>query len=201
MCDGITSPIPSVPVRRSVFPLKSGRVSCSSAGFRPKRAQFWLHELAGDGEEAEAAKAANPSAVMLGWLSTDAVATELAEARALVFPSLWYECYPLVLADALRLGVPVIISDRTVADYLVLDGVSGLHVRGGDVHALASAMKRLQDDSLVQSMSDAAFAAGGELLGLEDHVTRLFGIYRSLIGPGACDERHEAAQGGIGSCC
>ena len=45
----------------------------------------------GDGEEREAIRALNPDAEMVGWQSPDGVQAHLTRARALVFPSLWYE--------------------------------------------------------------------------------------------------------------
>lgn len=137
--------------------------------------------FAGEGEDADAIRAANPSARMLGWLSDARLAEQLGHARALIFPSLWYECYPLVVADALRLGVPVLISDSSIATTLVAHGRSGLHVPGGDAAALALGMEQLSDDATVRRMSIEAFAAGAELVDARDHVQRSMGIYTQIL--------------------
>ncbi len=46
-----------------------------------------------------------------GWLSAEDVQRELEHARCLVFPSLWYETYGLVVNEAAARGIPAIVSD------------------------------------------------------------------------------------------
>ena len=52
-----------------------------------------------------------PQARFLGWRSPQEVRSLLRAARALVFPSVWYEGQPLSVYEALALGTPVIVSD------------------------------------------------------------------------------------------
>ena len=135
----------------------------------------------GDGECEDAVRQANPDALMLGWLNPDEISRWMRRARCVVFPSLWYECYPLVVADALRVGLPVIVSKSSVAASSIADGVDGLHCAGGDVAAWAEAMTRLKSDDLVRSLSEAAFAAGGRLRGYDEYTSRLILIYEEVL--------------------
>jgi glycosyltransferase involved in cell wall biosynthesis len=135
----------------------------------------------GDGECEDAVRQANPDALMLGWLDADELRRWMGKARGLVFPSLWYECYPLVVADALRVGLPVIVSKSSVAASSISDGVDGLHCAGGDVTAWAEAMARLKTDDLVRDLSTAAFEAGGRLRGYDEYTSSLIDIYEEVL--------------------
>lgn len=135
----------------------------------------------GDGEQREAVLRANPDAQMLGWLGADELSVRMRAARCLVFPSLWYECYPLVVADALRAGLPVLVSDSSLAASSVPDHVAGRHVRAGDVQAWAEAMESLRSDDLARSYSAAAFRAGQQLLDSDQYLARLIDIYANVL--------------------
>jgi len=135
----------------------------------------------GEGEEREAILRANPDAQMLGWLTQEDLTERMRNARCLVFPSLWYETYGLVVADALRLGLPVLASSSSVAASLVEQGRSGDLVPAGDVDAWAAAMRRLQSSALAAAYSDRAFETGRRLPGQSEYTARLIDIYRSAI--------------------
>ena len=135
----------------------------------------------GDGEERDAILKANPNAQMLGWLTQEELGERMRHARCLVFPSLWYETYGLVVADALRVGLPVLVSRSSVAASLVEQGISGELIQTGDVESWAAAMRRLQSNELVASYSNAAFKSGTRLSGHTAYTAKLIDIYRSAI--------------------
>jgi len=135
----------------------------------------------GEGECKDEILRANPDALLAGWVSPDELAMWIRKARCLVFPSLWYEGYPLVVADALRAGLPVLVSDSSVAASSVSHGVTGLHVRAGDVRAWAEALRTLKNADVARSYGEAAFAAGAQLLDEEGYTSRLIDIYRAAL--------------------
>jgi len=135
----------------------------------------------GDGQCREAVRQANPDALVLGWLEEDELNEWLRKARCVVFPSLWYECYPLVVADALALGLPIIVSNSCVATSLIADGENGLHAEPGNVDAWAEAMTRLRSNQLVETLSEAAFRDGQRLLTQDQYTARLIRIYEDVI--------------------
>ena len=134
----------------------------------------------GNGECNDAIRRANPDAIMAGWVEPEALATWMGRARCLVFPSLWYEGYPLVVADALRAGLPVLVSASSNAASSVRHGVDGLHLPAGDVFEWAAAMRGLVSDETAQTYSEAAFQAGRQLLDEDQYTSQLIGIYESV---------------------
>jgi glycosyltransferase involved in cell wall biosynthesis len=81
-----------------------------------------------------------PSLHVLGPLSASQVATEMRSARALVFPSEWYEGFPVTIAEAFAHGLPVIASRLGAMAELVEEGRTGLLFRPGDVDDLERAL-------------------------------------------------------------
>lgn len=75
-----------------------------------------------------------------GWQPFATVERALAEAWALVAPSVWAEPYGLVAAEAIQRGVPVVASRVGGFADTVDDGVSGFLVPNGDESALAEAL-------------------------------------------------------------
>lgn len=140
----------------------------------------------GDGPQRAELEAAYPEAAFLGWHDPDGVKQQLRAARALVFPSVWYEGQPLTVLESLALGTPVIVSDLCAGREAVRDGVSGLWFRSGDPTSLAAAMTRLSDDDTARRMSWAAYDAfWADPLTLDRHLDRLERIYRDVALPSA----------------
>lgn len=73
-----------------------------------------------------------------GWLPRDRTLTALKRARFLVFPSEWYECFPMTILEAFACGVPVIASRLGAMAEIVADGRTGLHFTAGDAADLAA---------------------------------------------------------------
>lgn len=144
------------------------------AGLRPV--------FVGDGPQAAEIAARFPEARMLGWKGPAEVKALMRAARALVFPSVWYEGQPLTVLEALALGTPVIVSDVCAGREAVRDGVSGLWFRSGDAEALAGALGRLCDDAVARAMSDAAYDLfWADPLTLGRHLDGLEGVYEGVL--------------------
>jgi glycosyltransferase involved in cell wall biosynthesis len=72
-----------------------------------------------------------------GRLSRAKVIDVMKQARFLVFPSEWYEGFPMTIAEAFACGVPVICSRLGSMEEIVHDGRTGLHFTAGDPGDLA----------------------------------------------------------------
>lgn len=135
----------------------------------------------GDGPIADELRARYPQARFLGWLAPDKVRAAMRSARALVFPSLWYEGQPLTVLEAKAMGTPVVVSDVCAGREEIEDGATGLWFASGDAGALASALERLKDDALVSSLSHAAYDAyWRDPPTLTRHVERIVSVYRGM---------------------
>ena len=138
--------------------------------------------FAGDGPLAGEIAARYPEARLLGWQDAAGVQAALRGARALVFPSLWFEGQPLTVLEAKALGTPVIVSDVCAGREEVEDGVTGLWFRSGDAADLARALRDITDDRQVEAMSAAAYAAyWAAPPTLDRHVAQVSAIYRAML--------------------
>jgi len=136
----------------------------------------------GDGPIAAEIAERYPQARLLGWKSPEEAAKTLRNARALVFPSLWYEGQPLTVLEAKAMGTPVIVSNGCAGREEVADEETGLWFRNGDAFALARAIGRLKDDATVARMSRAAYDDfWRDPPTLARHVERIVAIYDEML--------------------
>jgi glycosyltransferase involved in cell wall biosynthesis len=94
--------------------------------------------IAGDGPlRAVVATKISAQVQMKGTLPRSEVIDLMHRAHVLVVPSLWYEVFPVVIAEAFACGLPVVTSDLGTMPGVVTDGVTGLLVRAGDSKDIA----------------------------------------------------------------
>ena len=136
----------------------------------------------GDGPIAGEIAQRYPEARLLGWQDAEGVRSAMRAARALVFPSFWYEGQPLTVLEAKSLGVPVIVSDACAGREEVEDGVTGLWFKSQDVPDLTRALEAMRDDERVAAMSHAAYAAYWRRPPTLDlHVERITAVYSQML--------------------
>jgi glycosyltransferase involved in cell wall biosynthesis len=82
-----------------------------------------------------------PNVRWLGQLAGVDLQNVLARARALIFPSQWYENFPLAILESFASGVPVIASRLGGVPELVQSGVNGQLFAPSDLTALVAAIK------------------------------------------------------------
>lgn len=137
----------------------------------------------GDGHIAGELAARYPEAQLLGWQPAAEVRKRMRAARAIVFPSLWYETAGLTVLEGKALGLPVIVADNCAARDEVEDGVTGLWFKSGDADDLARALREMGDDACVASMSRAAYESyWSSPYTLDRHVAGLLAVYRGMCG-------------------
>ena len=83
--------------------------------------------VVGDGPEFATLKKnfAKANIEFVGWKSRSDVFEYMKKARALVFPSRWYEAAPLTVPEALSIGLPCIVSDCCAARDCIVDATKG----------------------------------------------------------------------------
>lgn len=98
-------------------------------------------KIVGDGPlEGQVSKAAKrlTGVEFLGRRPKDSVLELMKKGRALIFPSEWYEGFPMVIVEAYATGLPVIATDLGSMSSLIEHGRTGLHFRPGDAASLAA---------------------------------------------------------------
>lgn len=113
-----------------------------------------------------------------GPVERKALGGVLAEADAVVVPSIWYENAPLVVQEAFAAGVPVIASRIGALAEQVQDGVDGLLFRPGDPHDLAEKLQRFIQDAALRALLREGLP---KVKSLTQHLEELEQLYRRVI--------------------
>ncbi len=125
-----------------------------------------------------------------GALPRSGVLGALQRARFLVVPSLCYENFPLVIAEAYARGVPVLASDRGALGELVEEGRTGLRFLPGDARDLARRVRQAWADAKrTRDWGLAARARFEERYTAERKAERLLDLYARLQQPSSRTQR------------
>lgn len=136
----------------------------------------------GDGECRAAVGEAMPESEISGWLSHDQSLRQMRRARALVFPSLWYEAQPLIILEALAQGIPCVVSETSAAREMIIPGRTGLLFRTGDAADLEDKLTQLRDNEFVDRLSRNAYDDyWNSPCTLESHLDGLTEIYDTML--------------------
>lgn len=131
--------------------------------------------VAGEGPLGDWAREnAGPKVHFLGQLAPAELHRHMAESRAVVAPSLCYESFALVPAEAHMLGTPVLASDLGNVGASVRPGIDGLRFAPGDAKALAGAVGAL---SAMQFDCNAIAAAARRTYSEEENTRALLRLY------------------------
>jgi glycosyltransferase involved in cell wall biosynthesis len=98
-------------------------------------------KIVGEGplcEQIIAASQTFPGIEYLGKLPKYKVLELMKDAQILVFPSLWYEGFPLVIVEAYAVGLPVIAANLGSQSSLIEHRRTGLHFQPGDPNDLVA---------------------------------------------------------------
>ena len=101
--------------------------------------------IVGDGPlraELEARRLSNVT--FLGWMPKQQVAAYMLRARALIFPSEWYETFGLTVVEAMASGLPVVASDLGGIPELLGSGAHAWLCAPFDPGAWATGLRRIE---------------------------------------------------------
>ncbi|WP_232726004.1 glycosyltransferase family 4 protein [Polynucleobacter brandtiae] len=137
----------------------------------------------GLGSEEDRIRTLCPSAKFLGWLDSNGVLGAVKSSRALIFPSICHETQGLTVAESAALGIPAIVSDGCAARELIVDGVTGLLFKSGDLVDLIDKIKMLDENpSFADELGGNAYVKyWGSPSSLEKHVASLLFCYENII--------------------
>lgn len=123
-----------------------------------------------------------PEVELLGRKSGAEVISLMRNAQFLLFPSIWYEGFPMTILEAYSVGLPVIASDLGSMSSIVEPGRTGLHFRPGDPQDLAAKVAwALSHPDQLAGMRSAARAELDAKYTAERNYQMLIDIYRSTI--------------------
>jgi glycosyltransferase involved in cell wall biosynthesis len=124
----------------------------------------------------------NPNITYIGFQPKKVILDYLKKCKALIFPSLWYEGFPVTLAEAFSTATPVIASDLGSMKEIIQDHVNGLLFKAGNVDDLIFAIMDMAiDDQLAKKLSVNARASYTLHYTPEKNYTQLLGIYRQAM--------------------
>ncbi|RAZ82872.1 glycosyltransferase family 1 protein [Cereibacter johrii] len=120
--------------------------------------------------------ASHPNIEYLGYMSGAPLAGLIANARAVVVPSEWYENCPMSVLEAKAAGVPVLGARVGGIPELIRDGKDGFLFNPGDEEDLLRVIALL-DGCDLRRMGDAARHDIAERFAAEAHLAQLLEIY------------------------
>jgi glycosyltransferase involved in cell wall biosynthesis len=101
-------------------------------------------QIAGDGPmapEVEKAVAENDRITWLNWLPRNEILARMKDASVLILPSTWYEGFPMIMAEAFAVGLPVIASNLGSMPSIVEHKRTGLLFEPGNAASLIEAVR------------------------------------------------------------
>lgn len=119
---------------------------------------------------------------LTGALNQTEVAARYAESDAFVLPS-FAEGIPVVLMEAMSMGIPCLSTRTAGIPELIEDGVSGLLVAPSDLVGLAARIQELAENTeLRQRLGAAGRERVTELYNLERNVAQLSDVFAARLG-------------------
>ena len=117
-----------------------------------------------------------------GFLQGDDLNMFRRQMRIAVMPSLWYETFGLILAEASLYGKPVVASRLGAMAEIVDDGKTGLLFDSGNAEDLARKIRTLWDDpELCRQMGQAGKEKALREYSPEKYYDRLMAVYEKAI--------------------
>lgn len=138
-------------------------------------------KLAGNAASHPAVRSGDPVECVL-TPSRQALTDFYRGARLLVVPSIWYETFGIVAAEAMSHGIPVVASRFGALQHTVEDGVSGLLFERQNADDLANKITRLwHSPELCRSLGAQGRRRVKEHFNRDSHFERLMEAYRRAL--------------------
>ncbi len=118
----------------------------------------------------------------VGYLTADKTKEMLQSSAFIVFPSEWYEGFPMTLLEAMACGVPIVASRYGAMEAILIDCSTGLLFKKGDVADLKNTVSKLINNRILRK----TLGERGRQEYLEKYTTShnyqyLMDIYKPLV--------------------
>lgn len=144
--------------------------------------------------EAEIGALDHESIQLVGGLPKSEVIAAMHQARFLVFPSGWFEGFPMTLVEAFACGLAIIASRLGSMAEIVTDGVTGLQFTPGDANDLADKVRwAWSHPEEMQEMGNAGRREYETKYTPERNLEMLLNIYRETMNTAIMPATHGAA--------
>jgi glycosyltransferase involved in cell wall biosynthesis len=142
-------------------------------------------KIVGDGpllEQVRQRARSLPQVEVLGRQDLAATYDWIGKARAVLFPTEWYETFGRVVIEAFAKGTPVLVSNLGSAGALIEPGVTGLHFSPGDPADLSAKVKwAWEHPHELEKMGQNARKEYEEKYTAEKNYQMLFALYQRAI--------------------
>lgn len=112
---------------------------------------------------------------MMGVIANSELVEYVAEAKAQILPTQWFEGFPMVLVEAFACGTPFLGSDIGNVNDIIKEGYNGLHFKHDNPKDIARAVNQIFD------MVDTTKKCSEELYSPESNYKMLIDIYNKCI--------------------
>lgn len=151
--------------------------------------EYWAKEqtqklqIIGDGPQLNALKERfkQDQITWHGRLSRAASLELLSSSRALLFPSICFENFPMTIVEAFGRGIPVISNNFGSHGTLVEHGMNGFLYLPDQPTQLSSAVEQLSNDRLLSKVSTNAYKSYQERYTEDVNYDQLMRIYESVL--------------------
>lgn len=138
-------------------------------------------DIVGDGPERDAL-AGNSQLSLLGWAPQEQVYERMRRAAYLLLPSVAYEQFPRVLAEAFACGLPIIGARQGPLQELIRDGQTGLLFQPGSAKDLTEKVKFAHEHAAaMRAMGQNARVEYEEKYSLRRNHQMLMNIYADAV--------------------
>ena len=139
-------------------------------------------KIVGDGPLMEDLNLKKNNIEFLGKITNESVKDLLQQTQFLVFPSQWYEGFPMVLVEAMACGTPALVTNIGSMQEIISDEINGLHFELGNQEQFIEKVNRLiNDKTFCESLGENGRKTYIENYTPEVNYHQLSSIYQDAI--------------------
>lgn len=120
----------------------------------------------------------NVNIELKGFVNNSKIIEEVAQSKAVILPTRWYEGFPMSVVEAFSVGTPVICSDIGNCGSVVADSVNGYKFKVDDVIGLITAINNIEGNNDIYKSTYNDYL---DKYTEEKNYERLYDIYMTIL--------------------